>query len=161
MLLEDLRRAASLQKFAEEQGDDKDSTKEDDIEPWQTKRKSETLQEEIHNDFAACYDDISEHNDHVCGPDDREGDHDLPVEAIARKMKEALGVPFSVLAAELEGYINMPCIPRNESPFLWWKQHKTTFPHIAKLAQQHLSTPASSVYSERLFSEAGNIFEEK
>ena len=93
MLLEDLRRAASLQKCAEEQGDDKDSTKEDDFEPWQKKRKSETLQEEICNDFAACYDEISEHNDHVYGPDDHEGDHDLPVEAIARK-KKGIGCPI-------------------------------------------------------------------
>ena len=48
--------------------------------------------------------------------------------------RETLAVPFSILAAELEGYINMPCIPCNESPFLSWKQHKTTFLHIAKLA---------------------------
>ena len=138
MLLEDMRGAASLPESAEEQGYDKDSAEEDDCEPWQKKRKPGTLQEEIHNGFAACYDEISDDHDHAYGPDDQEGYGDLELEAIVRKKKQKIGVPFSVLAAELEGYINMSCIPRNESPFFRWKQHKTTFPHIAKLAQQHL-----------------------
>ena len=55
MLLEDMRRAASLLKSAEEQGDDKDSTEDDDYEPGHKKRKFETLREEIHNDLSACY----------------------------------------------------------------------------------------------------------
>ena len=161
MLLEDMRKAALVQKSAEEKGDNKNNTYEENCAPGHKKKKLETLQEEIHYDFSACYEEISEQNDHVLGSDDDVGDDDFPLEAIARKRKETLSVPHSVLAAELERYVNMPCIPRTESPFLWWKQHKTTFPHIAKLAQQFLSTPASSVYSERLFSEAGNIFEEK
>ncbi|XP_065059291.1 zinc finger BED domain-containing protein 4-like [Rhopilema esculentum] len=161
MLLEDMKKAALVQKSAEEKGDIKNNTDEENCAPGHKKKKLETLQEEIHYDFSACYDEISEQNDHVLGSDDDLGDDDFPLEAIVRKRKETLSVPHSVLAAELERYVNMPCIPRTESPFLWWKQHKTTFPHIAKLAQQFLSTPASSVYSERLFSEAGNIFEEK
>ena len=70
-------------------------------------------------------------------------------------------VPFSFLAAELEGYMNMPNIERNEHPFIWWKQQESSFPRISQLAKQYLSMPASNVCSERLFSEAGNIFEEK
>ena len=46
MLLEDMRRAALLPKSAEEQGDNKaSSTDEDDFEPGQKKRKLETLRE--------------------------------------------------------------------------------------------------------------------
>jgi len=55
----------------------------------------------------------------------------------------------------------MPNIERNENPFIWWKQHESSFPRISQLAKQYLSMHASSVCSERLFSEAGNIFEEK
>ena len=70
-------------------------------------------------------------------------------------------VPFSFLAAELEGYMNMPNIERNENLFIWWKQQESSFPRISQLAKQYLSMPASSVCLERLFLEAGNIFEEK
>ena len=42
MLLEDMKRAASLLKSAEEKGDEKDSTEGDDHEPGQKKRKFET-----------------------------------------------------------------------------------------------------------------------
>jgi len=64
------------------------------------------------------------------------------------------------LEAELEGYMNMPNIERNKNPFIWWKQHESSFPHISQLAKQYLSMPASSVCSEWFFSEAGNMLEE-
>ena len=54
-------------------------------------------------------------------------------------------VPFSFLAAELEGYMNMPNIEENENPFIWWKQQESSFPRISQLAKQYLSMPASSV----------------
>ena len=68
---------------------------------------------------------------------------------------------LAVIVAEMEGYLNMPVIERNESPFFWWKQQQTAFPRVVKLAGRFLSAQASSVVSERLFSEAGNIFNEK
>ena len=90
---------------------------------------------------------------------DEQEDNSVIEEGEARAQRNTL--PFSVLAAELEGYMNMPNIERNENPFIWWKQHESSFPRISQLAKQYLSMPASSVCSERLFSEAGNILEEK
>ena len=107
------------------------------------------MQENIHIDFSSCYDELF----------DEQEDSPVIEEDEVRAQKNT--VPFSVLAAELEGYMNMPNIERNENPFIWWKQHESSFLRISQQAKQYLSMPTSSVCSERLFSEAGNIFEEK
>ena len=50
----------------------------------------------------------------------------------------------------------------NEDDVLnWWKLNKQELPYLSLVAKKFLSAPASSVYSERFFSEAGNVFEEK
>ena len=47
-------------------------------------------------------------------------------------------------------------------PFPLVEAAQTTLPHIAKLAQQYLSTPESSAYSERFFRRLSSyIFEDK
>lgn len=43
----------------------------------------------------------------------------------------------------------------------WWAANAKEFPILAKFAQIYLSAPCSSVYSDRLFSEAGLIYENK
>jgi len=43
----------------------------------------------------------------------------------------------------------------------FWTGNKEKLPNLYKLARKVLSTPASSVYSERLFSEYGTIYEDK
>lgn len=63
--------------------------------------------------------------------------------------------------AELNKYLKQRCIPRQESAHEWWSKNKLKFPCLATLALKYLCSPSSSVYSERLFSEAGNIYEEK
>ena len=65
------------------------------------------------------------------------------------------------LTREMDDYLQLPLLDRNSSELDWWKQHTGQFPYLCVLAKKFLATPASSVYSERLFSEYGNIFEEK
>uniref|UniRef100_A0AAV2K1C2 HAT C-terminal dimerisation domain-containing protein n=1 Tax=Knipowitschia caucasica TaxID=637954 RepID=A0AAV2K1C2_KNICA len=43
----------------------------------------------------------------------------------------------------------------------WWKQHETTLPLLARLARMVFSVPASSSSSERAFSAAGRVIEER
>ncbi len=109
------------------------------------KKKANGLQEDIHVDLTSCNDEIF---------DEKKGGSDFE-ESEEEAQRHA--VPFSVLVAELEGYIYMPNIERKEDPYVWWKQHKSAFPRMSDLAKQYLSKPASSVCSERVFSEAGNI----
>ena len=43
----------------------------------------------------------------------------------------------------------------------WWNSNKKKYTHLARFARRYLLAPPSSVYSKRLFSEAGNLYEQK
>ena len=45
--------------------------------------------------------------------------------------------------------------------FNWWNFKNTKYPHLASLARKYLSALPSSVNSERLLSQAGNLYEKK
>lgn len=91
----------------------------------------------------------------------------------AKKAKKSLGSFFKqreteakgdssltlkdALEAELNTYLLTPPIDKEEDPLAWWKVHKLSFPHLARLARKYLCIPATSSPSERLFSTSGNI----
>ena len=51
--------------------------------------------------------------------------------------------------------------PVDADPFLFWRAQRTEFPSLSVMALKYLSAPSSSVYSERAFSELGNIYGER
>jgi len=53
------------------------------------------------------------------------------------------------LTREMDDYLQLPLLDRNSSELDWRKQH--TRQHLCVLAKKFLATPASCVYSERLF----------
>ena len=58
---------------------------------------------------------------------------------------------------ELALYLSAPYIDRKVNPLNWWKMNKGQFPILSKLARDYLAIPAMSTPSERLFSAAGYI----
>jgi hypothetical protein len=62
-----------------------------------------------------------------------------------------------ILYNEFEQYISEIQINQNLDPCMWWKEHETIYPTIAKVAKNILCIPASYASSERVFSTARNI----
>ena len=57
---------------------------------------------------------------------------------------------------EINLYLQQRKIGLNDDPLKWWAVNKNNFPVLAQIARKYLSIPATSVSSERLFSDAGN-----
>ena len=60
---------------------------------------------------------------------------------------------------EFRNYLNVPELPALEqyNPFLWWATNKKQYPLLHQMAMKYLAIPATSVPSERLFSDAKNL----
>lgn len=59
-------------------------------------------------------------------------------------------------ADEITTYLLMPIARENKNPLNWWKAKQEIFPILSIIAKKYLGVPATSVASERLFSDAGN-----
>jgi len=62
---------------------------------------------------------------------------------------------------QFENFLECPNIPHKENPLTWWAKNAAIYPELSKLARRYLSSPPSSIPSERMFSEAGIIYEER
>ncbi|KAK3556990.1 hypothetical protein QTP70_022329 [Hemibagrus guttatus] len=66
--------------------------------------------------------------------------------------------PSQMVKEEVECYKQVPTLPMDSNPLVWWKDNESQFPHVAKLAKCYLGVSATSVPSERVLSTAGDIF---
>ena len=62
---------------------------------------------------------------------------------------------------EVQTYFSEPTILRSDNPLLYWKVNQPRLPSLAFTAARFLCAPSTSVESERLFSTASNIIDEK
>lgn len=100
-----------------------------------------TVEVEIHDSFWNCFEEVATDN---MGNANDEGD--------AEK---------NDVANELDFYLKTVRLDRKANPYKWWSANEKQYPNLSKFAKVYLSSPGSSVYSERLFSEAGNVYDEK
>ncbi|XP_063746153.1 zinc finger BED domain-containing protein 4-like, partial [Eleginops maclovinus] len=67
-----------------------------------------------------------------------------------------------LISDQLQHYLQEPVINRQTGkPLEWWKQNASRLHLLAPLARKFLCPPPSSVPSERVFSEIGNIYDKK
>ena len=63
--------------------------------------------------------------------------------------------------AEVAKYRIEPQIDLDGKPLRWWRDHKSIYPTLCKLARQTLCIVATSVPSESLFSISGNVISQQ
>ena len=68
------------------------------------------------------------------------------------------------IEAEIKGFIstkNLNAETEENKIINWWNLNNTKYQHFASFARKYLAAQSSSVYSIRLLSEVGNLYEEK
>lgn len=116
---------------------DSDSSSDDDNININLTASSETNTNQSHATFWECYKEIAS------------------TSALYNPPKK------NRIAVELDAYLSEEILHKDHCPFAWWKKYSLKFPNMSQMAKVYLSAPASTVYSERLFSEAGNVYEKK
>ena len=58
-------------------------------------------------------------------------------------------------------YLAEPTIPSTASPLEYWRSNQARFPALARAARKYLCAPSTSVDSERLYSVASHVMDEK
>ena len=115
-----------------------------------------SLREETHFSIRNCYDEIVQ-GALYHGEESSYGGHEqLDVTCGGSQNSIRNSHKF-----ELERYLTDPLIPISEDPLLWWKINEKYYSNLLPVSLKYLSAPPTSIYSERLFSTAGNVFEEK
>ncbi|CAK1604356.1 unnamed protein product [Parnassius mnemosyne] len=85
---------------------------------------------------------------------------------IMGQKQHKVGTPLSRAIKEIDTYLNDDLQPifhgdKWSCPLEWWRGHKFTYPHLAKLFQKYGNIMASSVPCERIFSKTGFLLNDR
>ena len=83
-------------------------------------------------------------------------EHKARREQRTKKVLQIKETISSTVEDEITIYFLMPIARENKNPLDWWKAKQEIFPILSIIARKYLGIPATSVASERLFSDAGN-----
>lgn len=83
-------------------------------------------------------------------------EHKARREQRTKKILQINETTSSTMEDEIASYLLIPIARENKNPLDWWKAKREIFPILSIIAQKYLGIPATSVSSERLFSDAGN-----
>ena len=97
--------------------------------------------------FSACFDEITSQHESES------------TRSSSTRQSENMGCLVHV-AEEVDRFMALPLISRTANPLEWWG-NANGFPLLCEFARKLLCTPSSSAFSERMYSEYGNIFEDK
>ncbi|XP_050984279.1 zinc finger BED domain-containing protein 4 [Labeo rohita] len=65
------------------------------------------------------------------------------------------------IVSQINQYLAEAVMPRSGQPLAYWQANKGRFPALAQAARAYLCSPCTSVDSERLFSTAANVIDDK
>lgn len=91
----------------------------------------------------------------------RTGLHAMYAELLAEDGQHEAAADINTPSSQIALYLSEPVIPDNKQPLDFWKANEGRFPALAQAARSYLCSPCTSVDSERLFSTAGLIMDEK
>ncbi|CAH1109490.1 unnamed protein product [Psylliodes chrysocephalus] len=102
------------------------------------KRVSSNVTCESHDKFWNCLDELANENNSQCRDQEK-----------------------NPIANEIDYYLKTVRIDCSRDPYTWWSVNSKHYPYLTKFAKVYLSAHCISVYSERLFYEAGLVYENK
>ncbi|XP_067947124.1 E3 SUMO-protein ligase ZBED1-like [Watersipora subatra] len=70
---------------------------------------------------------------------------DMLGELMKEDMSDIAPTQQSSNTEEISLHASLPRISLKSDPLIWWREHKVTFPYLAKLAQKYLTIQATSV----------------
>ncbi|CAB4417683.1 unnamed protein product [Rhizophagus irregularis] len=101
-------------------------------------------------------------NDEDKGEEDNDNNKNLDDFNLDKSLMDSIFGEEEVCEEENEVDVYLKLKPvRNINPLSWWKSNEDKFPILSKLSKEFFGISATSVPSERLFSDVGNLITNK